>query len=322
MSLAERLVRRRDIAYLLEHRSAAVNLFDNVLVEDGLSQDGERLVLVRNAKLLRLEIDVNVVDLGDAALLFGGLLDPITELRIDIGSFAILVLFDNESTFEVFGKFLGTSFDSLFRGVDGPFDLLGILDLIDLLGFSIDTASKLVVAASLKFTIAVFFRVVAVAVVGTGAITGSILGLSLLFSLALGLLGSLVLLSLLWLVLKNERAELQTKVNFRALTASFAVKKDASIFDVYVGLGVLALLAKNELLDEAIKMVLKFGGIMGAVDDPTVISRIRVGLCSELETEKLDDICISKSAMPDRQVFCVMTYRKEDEPGSGTRWSS
>lgn len=139
--------------------------------------------------------------------------------------------------------------------------------------------------------------------------------------LAFCLLGALVFLPLLWLVLEDERTELQTKVNVGSLAAGFAVEQDASILDVYVGLGILALLAKNELLDEPIKLVLKFSCLMGAVNDPTVVSGVRVGLGSELETEILDDIYTNESATLTLCAGCRKAYMKVDEPESRPRCS-
>ena len=64
-----------------------------------------------------------------------------------------------------------------------------------------------------------------------------------------------------------------------------------SIFDLHIRLGVLAFLAENKLINKAIKMVLKLGGFMGAVDNPAVVSGIIVSLRSKLEPEIFDDIC-------------------------------
>jgi hypothetical protein len=63
------------------------------------------------------------------------------------------------------------------------------------------------------------------------------------------------------------------------------------ILDDNIGLRVLTLLAENELVDEAIKMVLELGSIVSTVDDPTVVLGVNVGLSTKLETEVLDDIC-------------------------------
>jgi hypothetical protein len=66
-----------------------------------------------------------------------------------------------------------------------------------------------------------------------------------------------------------------------------------SVFDIDVGLRVLAQLAENEPVDEAIEVVLEFSGFMRAVDNPAVVGRIGVGLRTKLEAEVLDDVCKS-----------------------------
>jgi hypothetical protein len=62
------------------------------------------------------------------------------------------------------------------------------------------------------------------------------------------------------------------------------------ILDNNVGLRVLALFAENELVDEAIEVILELGSIVGTVDDPTVVLGINVGLGTKFETEVLDDV--------------------------------
>jgi len=59
---------------------------------------------------------------------------------------------------------------------------------------------------------------------------------------------------------------------------------------VHVRLWILAFLAKDEPADEAVKVVLEFVGIVGAVDDPTVVGGVCIGLGTELEAKVLDDI--------------------------------
>jgi hypothetical protein len=62
------------------------------------------------------------------------------------------------------------------------------------------------------------------------------------------------------------------------------------ILDDNIGLRVLTLLAENELVDEAIKMVLELGSIVSTVDDPTVVLGVNVGLGTKFKTEVLDDV--------------------------------
>ena len=57
----------------------------------------------------------------------------------------------------------------------------------------------------------------------------------------------LVLLALLWLILKDERVDLEMKVYFSAAITCFAVQCNTTVFDVHVDLEFLAVLAENEL---------------------------------------------------------------------------
>ena len=97
-------------------------------------------------------------------------------------------------------------------------------------------------------------------------------------------------LALLRLHLDNIATELVSQVNYSPLTAGLAIKQNASILDIDVCLGILAGFAKDELVDETIKMVLKLRRFVGAVDDPAVICRVGVGLCTQLKAEVLDHV--------------------------------
>lgn len=247
-------------------------------------------MLALDAELLSLEVDLYILYLADAALGLGRLLNPATELIVCVRSISTLIIIaDNKGTLEVVRKILGTGLNSLLRGVDRPLNLLG-LDLFDVLGLSVDAAGELIITASLKFKIAVLFAVVGAAI--TVAAAASILNFLAVRFLgpAFGLLGGLVLLALLRLVLQDEGAELEAEVDISALTTGLAVKEDAAILDVDLGLRVLALLAEDELGDEAVQVVLELGGLVSAVDDPTVVAGVVVGLSAELEAEVLDDI--------------------------------
>ena len=63
-----------------------------------------------------------------------------------------------------------------------------------------------------------------------------------------------------------------------------------SILDGCVRFWILALLAKDKFGDVAMQVILEFGSLMGAVDDPTVVSRVGVCLCTKLEAEIFNDI--------------------------------
>src|ERR1700754_1217800 len=63
-----------------------------------------------------------------------------------------------------------------------------------------------------------------------------------------------------------------------------------AILDDNISLGILALLAKDKFVDEAVEVVLQLGRLMGTVDDPAVILGVHVGLSTEFEPEVLDDV--------------------------------
>lgn len=58
-----------------------------------------------------------------------------------------------------------------------------------------------------------------------------------------------------------------------------------AVFELEIGLRVLALLAKDEAVDEAVEVVLELGSIVGAVDDPAVVFGVFVGLSTKLEAK-------------------------------------
>ena len=57
----------------------------------------------------------------------------------------------------------------------------------------------------------------------------------------------LVLLALLCLILEDQRSELETETCVSAAATCFAVQCSMTVFDDHVGLGVLAVLARNGL---------------------------------------------------------------------------
>lgn len=62
------------------------------------------------------------------------------------------------------------------------------------------------------------------------------------------------------------------------MTAGLAVQGNLVILNDHICLWVLVLLAEHELINEPIKVVLELRGVVGAVDDPTVIRGLGVGL--------------------------------------------
>jgi len=160
----------------------------------------------------------------------------------------------------------------------GDFSSLG-LDLLKLI-----VATNVLIAILVGTVLGSF--IAASTVLAVGAICSVAVLSSLLGSPSLGL----VLLTLLGLVLEDEATKLEAKVNISTLTTGLAVKKDVVILDDNVGLRILALLAENELVDETVEMILEFRSIVSAVDDPTVVLGINVGLGTKFKTEVLDDV--------------------------------
>jgi len=283
---------------LLEHGSARLNLLDDAGREDGLGKNSGRAVLALDAQVLGLEVDFNVGDFVDVALFLGGIVDPFAELVVDavlLGLAILSFVIKGERVLQIIRKGLGAGLDSLFRHVDRPFVLL-LLRLGKLLGFGVDPAREFVVTTAVHVNIAVVVATIRAALAGAVAVGSAVLvillaaGLGLLAGLAVGLLGGLVLLALLWLGLQDERGQLVTDVGVGALAASLAVQDDVAILAVDDSLGVLAVLAQDELVDEAVKVVLELGGLVSAVDNPAVILRVDVCLGAKLEAKVLDDI--------------------------------
>jgi len=281
--------------HLLEQAGAALNLLGDLLVEDTLGQHSAGFVLAFNAELLGLHVDIDIADLSDITLFGSSLDNPATQLLVSgatVSAFVVAIL-DDESALEVVGEILGTSLHGFLGNIDGPVVILNLR--LGLNGLSL--AGHLIVAVGLEGLIAILpvLGVVAVARAGVLAI-----GSLLLLALTAGLL--LLLLATLGVVANNEGAQLEARVDIRALTASLAVQSDSLILDVDIGLGVLALLAKHKLGDKAVKVILELGGIVGAVDDPTFIRRLGISLGTELKTEVLDEVGGRTAQRPSNRV--------------------
>lgn len=283
--------------HTLEHAAARRDLLDDVIIKDGLGKDGTGAVLVLNVELLCLEVDVDILNLGDASLSLGLGEDPLAENLIRTTTFGILVALDDERVLEVVGKSLGASLDGSLGHVDGPLNLLLFLWLVQLLCLSVDATSELVIAViSLVFavviTIVIITAIVRTAVLSIGfvAVGVTVLLLSQLLGPTLGLLGGLVLLALGRGILDDKGGKLLARIGLGDGAASLAVEQDTSVLDVYDGLGVLAAPAEDELVDEAVEVVLQLGCLVGTVDDPAIILGINVGLGAEFETEVFDDV--------------------------------
>lgn len=62
------------------------------------------------------------------------------------------------------------------------------------------------------------------------------------------------------------------------------------ILDLRVRFRILTFLAQNELGYVSIKISLKLGGFVGAVDDPAIVRRAGICLGTELKSKILDEI--------------------------------
>lgn len=282
------------MAHLFKHACALRNLSKDVLVKDSLHQNENRSVLVLDAKLLGLDINVDGVDIVNATLFFSLLDNPVAKVVVDgvATTLAVLVFVIAAANAELLLKLAGqlclAGLDGFRAHVDSPFI---IFDLDISVGsgncLSLDLL-ELVIAADVGLIVASLVGAVLRAIFA--AAVAILFGMTIL----LGLFGSsalgLVLLALLGLVLEDESTKLQADVNVGALTASLAIEDDVIIFDGDIGLRVLAFLAEDKSVDEAIEMILQLGGIVGAIDDPTVVLGVNVGLSTKLETKVLDDI--------------------------------
>lgn len=271
--------------YLLEHALTLGDLSNNVLVEDGLNQDLDSAVLALDAEFLRLDVDINGVNIIDTALLIALRQDPVTELVVHGVAALLIIVLEAELLLELARKLSLASLDSLLADIYSPVILVGRPDLGSL------RLELLELIVTSRITVLVV-GLVGGAILGGifAAVVASVLAAVLLLGLAGSLALRLILLALLRLVLQDKAAELEAEINIGALTASLAVENNVAILDDVLGLGVLALLAENEFVDEAVEVLLELGSVVGAVDDPTVVLGVDVGLSTELEPEVLDDV--------------------------------
>ena len=278
--------------YLLEHASTLRNLSNNVLVENGLNKNKNSAVLVLDAEFLGLDIDIDRFNFVNVSLLLSLRLDPVTELIVDSGTaiaFFVVVIANVKLLLELAGERRLAGLDSFLTHVNSPLVLLDFVLLGDFSSLGLDLL-KLIVATNVLIPILVGTVlgsfIAASTVLAVGAICSVTVLSSLLGSPSLGL----VFLTLLGLVLEDEATKLEAKVNISTLTTGFAVKKDMIILNDDVGLRILALLAKDKLVDETVEVILEFRSIMSAVDDPTVILGVNVGLSTKFKPEVLDDV--------------------------------
>lgn len=255
-------------------------LLDDVGIKQGLGKNLEGLVLPFDTKLLSLLVNLDVVDLAVVIGLLGN--NPLSEDVVG-AVFAFVLSLENESFLEVVWQALGTCPDGFLGHINSPVILLegGTVAVgRQLLSLSLDTTSKLVVRSTINTHVINL------------ALRTAILGRAPVVLLALlTLAGRLGLLLFLGRILNDVARELMTEINIGALTASLAIPNDTTILvDDQVGFGVLALSAKNKLIDEAVEGILKLGSIMGSIDDVAIVRRVGSNLSTKLETEKLDNI--------------------------------
>ena len=79
----------------------------------------------------------------------------------------------------------------------------------------------------------------------------------------------LVVLALVWLILEDQRSELETKAYVSTAATCFAVQCSMTVFDDHVGLGVLAVLAQNGVCVRSDS--LGAWPFIGTIDDPTTV---------------------------------------------------
>jgi len=277
--------------HTLEHGSTGVDLLDHVLVKESLGKHSEGPVLGLDVEFLGLEVDVDILNLGDATLFFSLAQNPFSELVVRVGAFAItiFVLLVESSTLEIGWELLHTSLDSFLRDINSPLNLLLFFRLIEFLGFGVDALEKFISVITVA-VLGIAIVVLLVTAFSWTTFSTSSSALCFLSSLAVGLLGRLVLLALDRGVLQDERRQLLAKVDIGTLATSLAVEHNVTVLDMDNGFWVLAVLAQNESVDETIEVVLKLGGLVGTVDDPAVILGVNVGLGTQFETKVLDQV--------------------------------
>jgi hypothetical protein len=284
-------MRKRRDTNLLKEWSAGLNLGGNLLCEESLSQDLKSLVLGLDTEFLSLLIDLDIVDTLTSLTLRN---DPGSQLLVWVllSSFFILLI-GQGGGLELLSNLFGASSNGLLRHIDSPVIIILDFSIGESLGLGGDLLGEFVIGASVQLLIAIL-RTSLLAVVAA-TLLFLLLSISLGVSISLALSGLLAILSsllcIVWRVLQDVTGKSLAHVERGALTARFAVTDDVVVLgDLQNGFRVLALLAKNKLLNETVEVVLKLGGLMSTVNDPTVIGWVGLDLRSQLETEVFDDI--------------------------------
>lgn len=267
--------------HLLEETAVLLDLalLDDITVEEGLSEDLEGAVLLFDAEFNSLLIDLDVVDRAVVLLLLRD--NPLSENVVG-GVLALILALNNEGLLEVVGEILSTRLDGLLGHVNRPVvileDTVAAVMRRKFLRLSPDALGEFVVGTTVDAHV--------LRILGARVLRGAFTLLALL-----SFAGRLALLLPLGRVLDNVAGQFVAEINIGTLTTCLAVAGDMAVLaDDQVGLGVLALAAKNELVYEAVKGVLKLGGVVVSVDDVTVVRRVGGDLSAQLETEKLDNI--------------------------------
>ena len=95
---------------------------------------------------------------------------------------------------------------------------------------------------------------------------------------------------LLWRVLHDEGGQLVAHVQSEDMTARLARSPDHVFLHFQDSFRIFALLAEDELLDEAIEYVLHLASVVTAVDDVPLSLYIQLGLSTQLEPKVLGHV--------------------------------
>jgi hypothetical protein len=258
---------------LRENRSELRELSDDVLGEQRLHQDLQRLVLLGNTELVDL-----LVHLRWSSIL-PVLRSPCAQLtvRTILVLTLVVVVVQSHRTHGGLHR-LSPGLDSLLGCVGGPVVELALYFEIGCL--RLEPTAELVVA----ICAAVATRR-AIIPSNRGCARHARRALSGVAGLALGLL------RLLRRVLEDERRELVAHVDVRALAARLAVADDVlRLRDDEVRLRVLAALAEHELVDEDVEQLAHAGRIVGTIDDVPLGLVVECRLSAKLAAKELGGV--------------------------------
>ena len=192
--------------YLLQHTGALGDLSNNVGIEQGLGKDSGSTMLALDAKLLGLDVDLDRIDLINAALLLGLLENPVSKVIIDTAAtfLIILIITHAKLLLELVRKLSLTSLDGFLTHIDGPVIVLNLSLVIDFGGLGLHFLELVVTVDDAILVGAILGSVIVATAVAIFFGRRTIL-LGLASSLAL----SLILFTLLGLVLEDEATKFE-----------------------------------------------------------------------------------------------------------------